>query len=394
MRRTSRRSFSTSRKRSPSSADESHRPVPSRVPAVSFPQKALPVAGLGVMITTQMQPEPSSEFSRSKTPLYILLGAFGLVLVGLGSLYAFRERVALPASPENAEAPLEGTLLLTLTSVTDDIRAADLSFFALDARTGSMRKISGSTISPRFSPDKGEMAFAGPTETGTGIYVLERTTGQVRLISGNELPYHREPMWSPDGKRLAYVATAEAEASHEEIENEHPVERWKIYVTDLSGNERYITDGYAPLFSPDGTKLLLLKNNGLWIYDIESGSPEKHVWSLKGDADDMMKLSMSPDFKKLAWSNHHRQQLILFSIEGKWEEMRLNVISQTLESAVWMSFSPDGAYLALEVFDDVNGVPTNPRIVIRNLSSGEDRVLVSLEGYNVDYLWLTGWEQL
>ncbi len=331
--------------------------------------------------------EDASFESRHATSFFIF--AIAIVLLGLGSLYALWNREKISDFLQNSTRPSpSGYLFLTLTEKNDDVRLGDLSFYALDIETERLRKVSVGSITPKLSTDKRFTAFVAGTTKGMGVHILDHTTGEVREISSNNMPFKREPVWSSDASTVAYVAT---QASTHEEDGHHTPERWEVYVVDISGEERFIARGYSPVFSPDGNTLLILRNDGLWAYDISSSTPVgRVVWGIKGEADDMMKINLSPDFKKLAWSNHHSQQVALFEIDD-WDALALRSIEQISGSVVWSVFSPDSTHLAMEVFDDVDGKPENPRIVLRDLSSGKEKLLQSLKGYNVDYLWITDW---
>lgn len=55
-----------------------------------------------------------------------------------------------------------------------------------------------------FSPDGSKIAFGALIDTIGGLYVVDTTGGNLKLLE--EGAY--EPSWSPDGKRIVYVGTA------------------------------------------------------------------------------------------------------------------------------------------------------------------------------------------
>ncbi len=92
-----------------------------------------------------------------------------------------------------------------------------------------------------------------------------------------------DPDWSPDGKYIAYVQAVEQK---EDISSAGGVASWEhtrtLWVADAdSKNARQIkeagTDIKRPLWSRDGSHILYLKNNSVWLVNLSGGSPVKIV---------------------------------------------------------------------------------------------------------------------
>ena len=98
-----------------------------------------------------------------------------------------------------------------------------------------------------------ELAFSRPEAVGGGVFVLQRS-GRVRLLSARGL----SPAWSPDGRRLAYVAPAAGGLAD-------------VYVADADGKNRAWltrTPGLAeddPRWSPDGKRLVVERSGRLFV---------------------------------------------------------------------------------------------------------------------------------
>ena len=95
-----------------------------------------------------------------------------------------------------------------------------------------------------------------------------------------EVTHYSHLKYSPDGKSIAYVATTAGESS-------------QVWVRWPDGNEKKITDGDAPTWSPDGRFLVVQRpsrNAGyeLWLVNIETGGAdllgkgELPTWSKNG----------------------------------------------------------------------------------------------------------------
>ena len=337
-----------------------------------------------------------------------------VLLAGAGAaLYFFGEQYLAfslaPGAPEGdtsrtillqGEEPpsLAGKLLLTMRNTQNQA----MGVYAHDFASGSFSHLSrfgiNSVINPRVSPDRSNITFVSRDgEESLQVFVADDVKG-TRQISKNEILYKREPTWSPQGNRIAYVARG---ADEEEEKEDHHAEGWAVYVADADGSrEEYVGRGYSPVFSPDGKKLLYIRGDGLYLSDIDSKAAQK-VWEVEGgSAHSHMKLALSPDFSTLAWADHHAREqegnVVLFHIDS-WEEFSMKPTTQLFTAGVFMAFSPDGKHLAVQTNEVVwNGDHTqtdllHPKVVIYPLQGGTMRTLLNLGGFDPSYLWVDQW---
>ncbi len=299
---------------------------------------------------------------------------------------------------------LTGSLYLTLMPI-DKSRA--ISIYSYDINSTKFKNLSlysGSNISSKISPNGENIAFARPVVGGSmQIFVTNIATGDTKAVSKNNVKYKREPIWSPDGNSIAYIVSGGENRNNNSKEGSHNPEAWGVFIVGVgtnAGEERFITSGYNPIFSPDGNSLLVLKNEGLFLYDLTKDAESQKVWGVLGEKKfgaymhSHMKLSLSKDGKKLAWSDHHRSPgggLTLFTITS-WKPFSMEIRKQLKGGFIYNVFSPDSNYLAVETYDEArNGQLTNGHVLVYDMSTFDFRDVFNLNGFDTGFLWLTDW---
>jgi len=186
-------------------------------------------------------------------------------------------------------------------------------------------------ISPAFSPDRTQVAFASNRAGQWDLYLLDLTSGGERRIT-NTPEYESSPAWSPDSQWLAC----------ERYEGEN----LEIAIISLSDSQQEPINlsespasDYSPAWAPDGRRLAFISNRGgdsdVWLADLDKTGEERYV-----------NLSRTPyaaenhpvwnrEGNKLAWASS--AQTIGFGGVFTWD------LLQPERSAVWMG---DGSWSA------------------------------------------------
>ncbi|MFH1979030.1 MAG: hypothetical protein ABII97_01430 [Patescibacteria group bacterium] len=220
------------------------------------------------------------------------------------------------------------------------------------------------------------------------FYLLDYSEGKkkIKQITESDTFSKREPSWAPDGKKFAFMA----QDSRRELSM--ILADWSVYVTDLEGNEVFVTKGAHPLFLPDGRRLLVLKEDGLYLFDVDSMEGEIVLALEEGKAVLNKQLDLSWSGKMLAWSFPRKGEMVLFKINS-WEPFDLRMSHRINISAFWPTFSLDGRQLVVEEvdWDENKEEPEKPRLVYFDLKTMDKDFLIDLDDYKQDFMWIDGW---
>ena len=178
-------------------------------------------------------------------------------------------------------------------------------------------------MTPSLSPNLISTAFVsfekrndGTLATSTQLYLRERATGEIAQLTKSQTFLKRMPDWSPDGTRIAFMAQDSTQKAFM-VPND-----WNVYVTDLAGNEHLIAAGGYPKWSATGEKLIFLRNDGLYLYNLASSSPSalKKLWN--GTVALNMKLAINQSRDIIAWTNIDSEEILIFSVDFQTERVQ------------------------------------------------------------------------
>ena len=141
----------------------------------------------------------------------------------------------------------------------------------MDADGGNQQRLTNNRHDdrdPSWSPDGKRIAFVSERDGNREIYVMNADGGKPKNLTKNPLD-DRYPSWSPDGKRIAF--TSERDDDRE------------IYVMDVDGgNPQNLTnnplDDWYPSWSPDGERIAFTSGSN---WNIPGGNEDIYVIDAK-----------------------------------------------------------------------------------------------------------------
>ena len=194
----------------------------------------------------------------------------------------------------------------------------------------------------------GRIAFAAPTGDHPPLGWLRTMAPQGTELQTLTVVTARDdsgPVWSPDGRRLAFVA--DSTSSYEDGTDA------EIYTSNPQGGElRRVTRTadmeVAPTWSPDGRKLAFAVVSGL-----DSEFPRSEIWTMNADGKGRVRLSAagardhnpswSPDGRRIAFSSDRAGNREIYTMNTAGTDLRrLTVDADQDDEPSW---SPDGTRL-------------------------------------------------
>jgi Tol biopolymer transport system component len=187
-----------------------------------------------------------------------------------------------------------------------------------------------------FSPDGSQVVFSvgevfsDPTtwdgeRVDVNVYVIGVDGADLRLIARDA----GGPVFSPDGKRIAYIAFRGGRQAIETVATDGTDRRTLVAETDSMRVD----------FSPDGTRLMLLERfsgervgGRIVIADAQSGERTRLPARITGAVVDAV---WSPDGRRFAFVNHHSNKVFTIRPDGTGKRLAFTARVGEIDSLAW-----------------------------------------------------------
>jgi TolB protein len=165
-------------------------------------------------------------------------------------------------------------------------------------------------LSPAWSPDGSQIAFASKRDGDWDIYVMDADGTHIRQLT-NSPGIETKPSWSPDGSRIAFDSGVDYNRD--------------IYIMDADGSNPEIVvraDGGWPAWSPDGTRIAffgrLAGNPNIYIVSIDG----TNLARMTNNTIDDWEPSWTPDGEWLLYVSGQVPDIFILRADGS-ESYRL-----------------------------------------------------------------------
>ena len=203
---------------------------------------------------------------------------------------------------------------------------------------------------PDISPSGARAVFAVRGE----IVTVPAEKGDPRNLTNTTDVNERSPIWSPDGKTVAYFSDESGEYMlHLRQQNG----LGKVKKFNLGESPAFY---FAPSWSPDSKKIAYLDNRlGVWYIDLDQGKPlpvDKDYYASDRD----LTPAWSPDGKWLAYSKSlksHMRAIYIYSLA----DAKSTQVTDGMSEAKHPIFDKDGKYLYFTASTD-SGAAMQPDI--------------------------------
>ena len=285
------------------------------------------------------------------------------------------ERVGAPVlSPDGSR------IAYTVSTYDAGENRLDTDVWTVPAAGGDPRRLTarrGSSRSPVFSPDGKRLAFVSKRDTDrqNQLYVLPLDGGEAERVT--EMPLGvSSPRWLPDGQRIVFVSTVVTGAESPEATQKKVDEREKSKVKARATEnrlyrfwDRWLTDDEFPhLFVVDVAtrKVTDLLPGSRRLFDLQESGGRSYDLSPDGSA---VVFSANSSPEPYAYLN---DDLFLVSTSGG-EVRDLTVANAAADSDP--VFSPDGKRIAYGLQRRPDGWPDRTRLALLDVATGKTTVL-------------------
>lgn len=167
-----------------------------------------------------------------------------------------------------------------------------LGLFSLRLGDTKPKALTNSLVNPQwlsFSPQGRLLLVKGGGRTvwaGKSLAVIDVQAESVQDLKNPAGSVSLDPSFSPDGRRIAFVAAKDLGNNVWGFKNPQELAAWvatrTIWIEDADGtNAHPVTSAgggvYQPLWSKDGSRLLYVRDNALWMVEAEGGAPARVV---------------------------------------------------------------------------------------------------------------------
>ena len=222
--------------------------------------------------STTMIPPVLFGVRKSILGLFLVIGIFGGSYFFIPSFRDSIERFFLNNEDAVLTEELAGKIYMSLTPLDELGEPTYIGIYAYDLITKELEEVLlGSAkrefLTSKISPNGSKVALSVLDSEGSmKLFVSNQNFAEMEEVPiGQPLTIIRNPSWSKDGTKIAFMG------KYDDVSDAQDIESWQVYVHDFkTASTSLLTNGTNPVFLPDGG-IAVLKKDGLYRITFDDG---------------------------------------------------------------------------------------------------------------------------
>jgi len=283
--------------------------------------------------------------------------------------------------------------MLTFTIATPDLPRAKrtTAVWVVNTDGSNLRQVTRGEkdSAPHFAPDGKSIVFVRSTDGTPNVWILPLNGGESRQVTHVSTGV-ADPLWSPDGKTIAFSTDVYPECNGDDACNKKKSDEWEA--SKVKGHMA------NSLLYRHWTAWRDFTVTHTWVVDVESGktrdlTPGKFDYppfQLGGP----LQYAFSPDSKELCVVSNHdaepasstNNDLFLVPVDGSAAPRNITAANKAFDGSPL--YSPDGRYIAYRMQKQPGYESDLFRLALYDRKTGESRVLTeSFKNWIDEFDW-------